>query len=186
MGSTRPPDVVRFAPKTSDMVGSGVGASGRGRMVKRILVFVGAMFLAMGPIGSALAGYAMDIGDVAKVTPRDRTAAFVPITVECPPDEGQTASEGTATVRLTQDQRDGTVSGSGSTSVICDNVLREYSVVVTSDSATFTRGPATASGDVEFPDTMCIEHPDYGTECRQVTMRMVAPDQPIELFYSGR
>jgi hypothetical protein len=47
----------------------------------------------------------------------------------------------------------------------------------------FTPGPATASGQTTFPETICIEHPEFGQQCTTVTMTMVADNQTVMVEY---
>lgn len=147
------------------------------KLISATMMSLACVVLVASPV---LAAFSFSIGSTATVFPRDRTTAYVPVSVACHSDDGS----GTTTVSLTQEQRDGTVvTGSGSIPVTCDGSVHNYLVPVVADSGVFTRGPATASGRTTFPETICIEHPELGRECTTITMTMIADSQTVTVEY---
>jgi hypothetical protein len=147
------------------------------KLILAVAIGVACVGLAASPV---LAAYSMSFGSTATVFPRDRATVFVPVSVACESDDGS----GTTSVTLTQEQRDSTVvTGSGSITVTCDGAVHDYLVPVVAESGVFTRGPATASGQTTFLETVCISHPEFGEECTTVTMTMIADNQTVMVAY---
>ena len=144
---------------------------------------IAAMALLVVSAGPAAALVSVQFGSTATVTPPNRSKALVPVSVSCHPGDQVSSSSGTFTVWLSQTQRSGTVTGSGSVDVICDNTVRDYLVPVTADAGVFLPGAASVRGELAWDFTICESHPEFGTECTTHRARSIHDEQPISIVY---
>ena len=146
------------------------------RLLQPVVLGLLAAVVAVSPVA---ADSVFEISDTGTIAPGVKSQATLTITLNCVSDPAYPT--GTATVELSQTQRDGVVSGTGTTTVTCDGVTRTYPVTIETTNGDFRRGTATASGEATFLYTLCAVNEQGEVMCFTSPMRMFAEAQPVEL-----